>query len=175
MKPEEKAIKRMRDYELDIFIATFYKETQVGRSISSSIRKDRKKINTRNFKNDLRQSINKLRNLVDKGTIKNIDIRNEIKKLSEYTGVSIGQSQKVINVYLKVYCLILNKPIKILKELDCPLDSITMGGKDKIKNVNTIEQYEEYQKEFEENYGIRILKDVDYDEERLREFSQIKD
>ena len=50
-----------------------------------------------------------------------------------------------------------------------------MGGKDKIKNVNTIEQYEEYQKEFEENYGIRILKDVDYDEERLREFSQIKD
>lgn len=170
----EELIKKMRDDELDILVATFYKESQVGRSVSSS-KKDGKDIDSHVFKSKLRKSVEKLRNLADEGALRNADIRAEIKRLSGETGVSIGQSQKVINVYLKFYCLLLKKPIELLSELDCPLDSITMQGRDKMKNVETMEQYESYQKQFEKDYGIRILKDEDYDSNRIKESFKLKD
>ncbi len=113
------------------------------------------------------KSIIKLRKLVDSGKIKNTDICYEIIKLSKKTGTSIGQSQKVINVYLKFYCLILNKPLKIIKELDCPLDSTTMDKKNKMKNVKTIEEYEKLEKKFD-NLGIRLLRDMEYDSNRMK-------
>jgi len=139
MENQEK-IEKMREDVKNILVATFYKETQLGRSISSS-NKDFKKVINKEFKRDLLNSVIKLRNLVDKGTIRNLDIRDEIKSLSEKTGVSIGQSQKVINVYLKFYCLFLDKPLEIIKELDCPLDSTTMERKQKMKNVKSMEEY----------------------------------
>ena len=54
-------------------------------------------------------------------------------------------------------------------ELDCPLDSTTMNGRDKMKDVKTMERYESYQKEFEKTYGIRVLRDEEYDLKRLAE------
>jgi hypothetical protein len=62
----------------------------------------------------------------------------------------------------------------LLKELDCPLDTTTMKGygisHKTMINVNE-EDYEAYQniyyKEFD---GMRILKDRDYDDERIRNF-----
>jgi len=38
------------------------------------------------------------------------------------TGLAVGLCQKVINVYLKYYCILKNKR-KLLEELDCPLGS----------------------------------------------------
>lgn len=78
MKPEER-IQKMRDYELDILVAMFYKETQVGRSISSSNIKEGKKIDTGALKRNLKQPIKKLRGLADEGTLRNIYIHAEIK------------------------------------------------------------------------------------------------
>ncbi|MGA1978788.1 MAG: hypothetical protein ABSG89_13190 [Bacteroidales bacterium] len=166
MSTEEK-IEQMRVISKNILVATFYKETQVGRSISSS-KKDGQKIISMDFKKELLKSVKKLRNSVDQGIIKNIEIRNEIESLSEKTGVSIGQSQKVINVYLKFYCLILNTPSDIIKELDCPLDSTTMEMKQKMKNVKSMKEYIEWQMDFERKFGIRLLRDYEYDLKRMK-------
>jgi hypothetical protein len=163
-------IKKMRDSAKNILVASFYKETQVGRSIGLSKKK------RLNFSRELLKSIIKLRKLVDNEKITNTDIRNEIRKLSERARVSIGQSQKVINVYLKFYCLFLGKPEKILKELDCPLDSTTMGKKQRMKYIRTMSEYIEWQRGFltEENFNIRLLKDREYDENRIKLFKQGK-
>ena len=49
----------MREYELDILVDTFYKESQVGRSLYFS----KKEIDKYAFKNSLRKTIKKLREM----------------------------------------------------------------------------------------------------------------
>ena len=161
-----KEVEKMKENFKDILVASFYKETQVNRSIHSSIR-DGKIIDVNKYKNFLLNSIRRLRKLVDDFSIKNSDIRREIKELAEKTGVSIGQSQKVINVYLKVYCLLKDSSLEIIKELDCPLDSTTMEKKQKMKNVLTMEDYINWQNKFERDFGIRLLRDNEYDSNRM--------
>jgi hypothetical protein len=161
-----KDIEKMRENFKDIIVASFYKETQVNRSIHSS-KRDGKEIDVDKYKRLLLNSIRKLRKLADNFSIKNSDIRKEIEKLSKETGVSIGQSQKVINVYLKFYCLIKDCPLKIIQELDCPLDSTTMDKKQKMKNVLTMKDYINWQNKFEKDFGIRLLRDNEYDLNRM--------
>jgi hypothetical protein len=158
----------MRASAKDILVASFYKETQVGRSIGDSKRK------RLHFSRELLMSIGRLRRLVDNGKITNTDIRNEIRKLSEKARVSVGQSQKVINVYLKFYCLFLDKPEKMLKELDCPLDSTTMGKKQRMRYIRTMDEYIEWQEGFltKDNFNIRLLNDRKYDGNRINLFKQ---
>ena len=148
-------IEKMRENFKDIIVASFYKETQVNRSIHSS-KRDGKEIDVDKYKRLLLESIRRLRKLVDNSKLKNSDIRTEIKKLSEETKVSVGQSQKVINVYLKFYCLLKDCPIEIIKELDCPLDSTTMEKKQKMKNVFNMDEYIDWQNKFEKEFGIRL-------------------
>ena len=159
-------IEKMRENFKDIIVASFYKETQVNRSIHSS-KRDGIVIDVDKYKRLLLYSIRRLRKLVDNFTIKNSDIRDEIKKLSEETGVSIGQSQKVINVYLKFYCLLKDCKVEIIKELDCPLDSTTMEKKQKMKNVLNMNDYINWQNKFEKEFGIRLLRDNEYDLNRI--------
>ncbi len=165
-KEYDENIEKMRENFMDIIVASFYKETQVNRSIHSSIR-DGRSIDVDKYKRLLLYSIRGLRKLVDNLTIKNSDIRKEIKKLSEETGVSIGQSQKVVNVYLKFYCLLKNCKVEIIKELDCPLDSTTMEKKQKMKNVLSMDEYIDWQNKFEKEFGIRLLRDNEYDLNRM--------
>jgi|TARA_Y100000310_G_C20169256_1_gene572839 hypothetical protein len=159
-------IEKMRENFKDIIVASFYKETQVNRSIHSS-KRDGKEIDVDKYKKLLLESIRRLRKLADNCSIKNYNIREEIKELSEKTGVSIGQSQKVINVYLKFYCLLKDCPLEVIKELDCPLDSTTMDKKQKMKNVLTMEDYINWQDKFEKEFGIRLLRDNEYDLNRM--------
>lgn len=166
MENKEK-IAKMREDAKNILVASFYKETQVGRSIGSSNKDGKMFVDTKKFNRELLQAIIKLRTQVDNCSIKNSDIRNEIESLSEKTGVSIGQSQKVINVYLKFYCLLLDKPLEIIRELDCPLDSTTMDKKQKMKNVKTMEEYNAWQLKFEDMFGLRLLRDTEYDLNRM--------
>lgn len=154
----------------------FYKETQLGRSLG---KKDKEFKNA--LKNALFISINKLREKADNGTLKNEEIRKEIKELSEKTGVTIGQSQKVINVYLKYYCILTNKPEEIIRELDCPLDSgiINKFGKGYEKLIRLkdmgFNSYVEFQNRLEkEGNGIRLKPDIEiYDKKRIKEFLDI--
>ena len=152
----------------DILVATLIKETQILRSISSSFPDANEKSRViKKFKTEILNPIRKLRKFIDNETIKNSQIREEIEHLSKKTEVSIGQSQKVINVYLKLYSLILDKPEKVIGELDCPLDSTTMGKKQRMKNIKSMSEYIEWQKEFENNVGIRLYRDHEYDSNRM--------
>ncbi len=130
--------------------------TQVYRR---TIPPNKKKIYTDNLK----EKINYLINKIDNNSIKNKDIRDVIKELAENVSISIGASQKVINVYLKVYCIIGNKPDSIIKELDCPIDSFVIK-ENKLKKISlrqlNLEDYEKMQNNLERKYGIRVLADV---------------
>lgn len=110
--------------------------------------------------------------LVETNRLKNNTIRDEIRSLIDVdNNISFGQTQKVVNVVLKQYCFLLGKN-RLYKELDCPLDRITMNGQHTMRDL-TEEQYLEYQDRFErENNGIRILADQIYDEQRLSNFIQ---
>jgi hypothetical protein len=107
---------------LNFVIPLFFKETQLGRSLEGvkpEIKKQLKKL--------LFDSILELANKADNETLKNEDIRKKIVEISEKAKVSIGQTQKVVNVYLKYYCILTKKPARIIAELDCPLDSLIMS------------------------------------------------
>ncbi len=115
------------------------------------------------FKTELAKLIFRLRKRVDSGSIKNSNIRKAIKKLSSTTHQSIGASQKPINVYLKFYVIISGKR-KILRELDCPIDSyvIKMNHLKKIslKNLD-FKNYKEMQDLIYKKYnGLRIMADI---------------
>lgn len=157
-------------------VPIFYKEDQIGRSLGKKDKKFKSK-----FKNNLYKSINKLADLADSNLLNNKDIRREIKNVAKKSNVSLGQSQKTINTYLKYYCVLTGKTQKIIKELDCPLDSnIIKKYKNidknlreiKLKNLNDFKIYEKWQEHLKENgMGIRIEPDVlVYDKQRLDKF-----
>lgn len=162
----ERDIEYLKKLEKLVLIAAFDKESQLGRSFGIKKR-------PKNFRHLLIKAILRLINKIDNNSIKNSDIRAEIYQLKEKTGCSIGQSQKVINVYLKFYCLWFDKPIEIIKELDCPLDSTTMGKQDSMRGLNDEKEYKDYQESFMKE-GIRILKDIEYDENRIIKYLGIK-
>lgn len=152
-----------------VLVPMFCKESQLDRSLGG---KD-KKVNKA-----LLISIKKLRNKADKGTLKNRDIRKGIAQLSEKTKASAGQSQKVINVYLKYYCVLTNKPQRIIRELDCPLDGKIMSkfGEKGLRKIPLkrmgFETYVAWQNHLEkEGKGFRLKSDIEtYDKERLNSF-----
>lgn len=152
-----------------VMIPMFYNESQIGRSLKKRFPK---------FKKELFYSILELIEKADKGTLTNEDIRKKIKEVSERAKVSIGQSQKVINVTLKYYCILTNKPKEVIKELDCPLDSLIMS-ENKTKNLKrvalkdmTFEDYIKWQNHLEKlGDGIRVKPDIEtYDKKRIKLF-----
>jgi hypothetical protein len=117
---------------------------------------------------------------IDDGSLKNEEIFNSIKKVKDIDkNISFGQAQKVINVAVKQYCFITKQKENILQELDCPLDSITMKGYKDIKNRKMCnvseEDYVNYQKHFKEEFGLKVLKDGKYDDNRIAEFTKIEE
>lgn len=177
----EEKINTMKNLAKKILIPVFDKESQLGRSFYS-LNKDKKF--TANFKRELFnkklvENIEILRKKIDDGTLKNQDIRKSILKLSGKTGAMPGQSQKVINVYLKFYCLFLNKPYEMIKELDCPLDSNVMRRKLKInktmKGIWTMMDYNSIQRLCEkEGSGTRLAADLFYDKQRINNYLKAK-
>jgi F0F1-type ATP synthase gamma subunit len=166
----------MREKELKLFIIEFSRGSQIDRSFGKNISKETKK----KFREALFNGIMLLMGKADDGSLKNADIFNTIKKIKNLDkDISFGQAQKVVNVVMKQYCFITDKENRILKELDCPLDSTTMKGckitNNNMKNVSE-NDYIEYQKRFEKEHdGIRILRDNRYDDLRIDKFTKIED
>ena len=170
----------MRDLELKLLIIEYNRASQLDRSFASIelSQEDKKK-----FRKKLLNSCFSLIKKVDEGILENQVIRDAIEELTKIgpnKRISFGQAQKVINVVLKQYCFITNKGNKQLRELDCPLDKTTMEVDSKIKkehgikhkqlkNVN-IEDYKGYQNIFENEHGMKILRDCKYDRDRICEF-----
>jgi len=150
------------------------------------------------FKKKLLDSILRLTKEADGNTLINNKIREEIRGLA-VNHVSTGQAQKVINVYMKYYC-ILREKTGLLRELDCPIDSgiakviwETLTPEDKkelskllpsalpfgyaysffskLININ-YPLYEFFQKCLEKmGSGIRIKPDIEvYDRRRIQDF-----
>ncbi|MCF0217261.1 MAG: hypothetical protein HUK21_12440 [Fibrobacteraceae bacterium] len=167
----EKRLEEMKNLELRLFIIEFYRASQLDRSFSKENMQ-----NKGEFKEALVETCLLLIKCVDKGTLKNSDIRKKIKQLTSIDkNISYGQAQKVVNVVLKQY-VFLTKKWDFVKELDCPLDSIVMKGcgiKNNTMKSVTEEDYLAYQKKFEADYdGNRVLKDLDYDKNRNENFSR---
>ena len=100
-----------------VLVPMFHKESQLGRSTKSN--DETAKLA---FKKRLFDTILSLVEKVENGTLTNIDVRSGICRLAEEADVTTGQAQKVINVYLKYYCVLRDKQ-SLIKELDCPIDS----------------------------------------------------
>ena len=168
-KDTKQEIENLRRSAKDTLLVMIYKESQIGRSISSYLGKSMTKEKSEKFKNLLIEEARSLRTMVDNKTITNQIIRSSILELSKNSSLPIGHAQKVLNVFLKYYCLMTGSPIKVISELDCPLDSTTMEYKEKIKNIDTMEKYTNWQNRFDE-LGIRLLKDMKYDKNRIGDF-----
>ncbi|MGA3020735.1 MAG: hypothetical protein ABSD68_02185 [Candidatus Micrarchaeales archaeon] len=130
--------------------------------------------NKKLFQKNAKHIIKGLITKVDANTIKNADIRSAIKKLAKESGFNdkVGASQKVINVYLKYYCAIANKNRNIMKELDCPIDSLIRSDNKKVPNVNlknmSYTDYVKSQNVLEGKYGMRVIADIpSYDKRKL--------
>ena len=157
-----------------VLIPMFFKETQLGRSLKGvklEVKKQLKKL--------LFESIMELANKADNETLKNEDIRKKIVEISEKGQVSIGQTQKVVNVYLKYYCILTKKSTGIIAELDCPLDSLIMSRyttknvrKIWLKDMTKINDYLAWQDHLkQEGKGIRLRPDIEvYDVQRIQKF-----
>ena len=122
---EESEYKKYLEIIKKVFIPGFYKETLLSRSITW-LKKEFNEFDERVFKKEVFNAITDLYKKADECKLKNTDIRKEIKKIQKKSKSSIGQSQKIINVYLKYYC-ILREKWNSIEELDCPLDSQIMG------------------------------------------------
>ena len=152
----------------DVFIAIIYKESQVFRPLG------KRGTNVDNgFRTKVFAACKRLREIVDQDSIKTQDIRQEIENMSRVTNTSIGQSQKVINVFLKFYCLITNKTESLIRELDCPLDRnsirklVPQKERKALKDIKSIDDYLFYQRKAEEQFGVRLFADEPYDMQRL--------
>ena len=162
----------MRKMELKLLIIEYNKGSQLDRSFSKTKLSQKNKME---FRKRLVEYCILLMEKIDNETLKNRDIRGKIRELTKIdtNNISFGQAQKVINVALKQYCFIVNKD-NLLKELDCPLDTTTMKGygikHKKMIDVNE-DDYVKYQDFYFEQFdGVRILKDLDYDNMRIDKF-----
>ena len=132
-----------------------------------TISKDKQK----HFISKLQPIILDLINKSDNNVLTNKDIRSAIKKHYVETCISIGASQKVINVYMKFYCIIGNKT-NLIKELDCPIDSRVIKANNlprvALKNLD-FHTYEAMQKVLKQNHGYQLYADVEaYDKFKAR-------
>jgi hypothetical protein len=153
-----------------VLIPMFYKEAQIGRSL---------RVDNQELRKQVFNSCIELANKSDNGTLRNADIRNKIAEISKSANASIGQTQKIINVYLKYYCILTRKPPEIIKELDCPLDSQIMTKyktsyltRTSLREMTDIGWHVAWQKQLESiGNGVRLSPDIKtYDKQRIERF-----
>lgn len=148
--------KEERDKVKLALLTVFCNATQIYRRTIPKNKKDA-------YKKKVKEVIISLIEKIDNNSIQNKNIRQAIQELSDNVGISIGASQKAVNVYLKVYCIVSNKDDKMLRELDCPIDSKVIK-KNKLKKISlkvmNLEDYEEMQRQLQQSYGIKILADI---------------
>lgn len=160
-------LEKMRLLELQLFIIEFNRASQLDRSISKNSNEPKS-----GFRKALVKTCLALIKEMDDKTLSNVKIRKGIKNLSEKYGVSYGQAQKVINVCLKQY-MFLTQKYEFATELDCPLDLTTMKGchisHNKMCSVKE-DDYKNYQNLFEKQFALKVLKDEEYDKQRINNY-----
>jgi len=109
---------------------------------------------------------------VDDGSLTNYKIRKAIIRIMDACGCSCGLAQKALNVALKYYCFVKGTPLRVIKELDCPIDSNVVAeyykkGKydSRYRLLNlSMKNYEFLQNKIQNDEGLRILGELAYNE-----------
>lgn len=142
--------------------------------LRNSFKKHNQKDRTLYKKNAVRV-IERLLAKVDNDTLTNTAIQ---KSISELAGGrwSVGLAQKSINVVLKYYCLARGEKLRMLKELDCPIDSGIIReyykqgyNRPNFRLVNLdAKSYKAIQKLIRKKKDIKILADLSYEKRYIK-------
>jgi hypothetical protein len=147
--------------------------TMILRSIGSTLKNNKNERTLRQYKICLFQKLESLINLIEVNQFDENVLLNTIIELADQFSISIGQSQKAINVILKYhyYSTRLNNN-EIKKKLHCPIDSkiLQILG---IKNLKlcaiNLETYNNLQNRISEFSELRIDFDDNWDRQHLEE------
>ncbi|HQI40320.1 MAG TPA: hypothetical protein PK665_04435 [Ignavibacteriaceae bacterium] len=109
--------------------------------------------------------------LIDTSAFNETELINHITELANYFSISIGQSQKAINVILKYhYHLTRINNNEIKRALHCPIDSKILAVLE-INNLSLnaidIERYLEIQNTISQRIEYRVDFDVHWDTQHL--------
>jgi Ni2+-binding GTPase involved in maturation of urease and hydrogenase len=158
----DNTVRAMREKELKLMIIVNNKACRLDQAFAKTQVPPEKK---RQFREKLLDYSIALMAKIDDNTITTADIRQKIRDLTAIDGrISYGQAQKVLNISLKQYCFITNK-IDLIQELDCPYDLYS----EEMDHVNEA-AYVHYQTQLEQEKGIKILKDLEHDDNRISNF-----
>ncbi len=111
-------------FNASMILRSVSKSKSLGKKLSENY-KNRK---IRIFRKETFSEFKKLIKKIDKNNLEQKHIHDSIKCISKNSHTSFGQAQKGLNVLLKYYCHLIyhNKRKRIVKELDCPLDSFIL-------------------------------------------------
>ena len=147
--------------------------TMILRSIGKTFSEDNSNRTLKEFKIHLFKEVSKLTRKMDTNVITERILLNSITRLSNEFNISIGQSQKAINVILKFHFHLSNKYNKRIKKiLHCPIDSKILAELNEKKlrlNKIDITTYLYLQKKISNLEEYRIDYDIHWDKQHLSE------
>ncbi len=129
--------------------------TMILRSIGTTLKdrgyknKEKRHMREKEYKKVLFGTLNNLTNKINQNKLTENEIIKRIAAIAKQFKISIGQSQKAINVILKCHYYLFAKNQKMKKILHCPVDSIILGklGEKGIKLTDIkIKEYKKIQK-----------------------------
>jgi len=147
--------------------------TMILRSIGRTLQLNNAVLTVHDFKIQLFGKIENLTNLIEANEFTENELINCITDLANYFSISIGQSQKAINVILKYHYHLTginNNELKL--SLHCPIDSKILSVLE-INNLNLtaidIERYLELQNMIAQRTEYRIDFDYNWDRQHLED------
>ena len=147
--------------------------TMILRSIGSTFKVNKSKITLKEFKVSVFKEIDRLTTRMDAGTLTEKVLLSSIVRLAKKCRISIGQSQKAINVILKFHFHLSDKyDNTVKKSLHCPIDSKTLlqlNEKSVRLNKIDIKTYLKLQAKISDLVTYRIDYDIHWDKQHLSE------
>jgi hypothetical protein len=145
--------------------------TMILRSIGTTFKHNNDGKTLKEYKICLFKILCEIFNLIESNEFNENVLRNSIIELANQFSISIGQSQKPINVILKFHYYLNNiNNNDIKKQLDCPIDKIILkelGFTNLSLNAIDLEQYNKLQKIINERVQFRIDFDDIWDRQHL--------
>jgi hypothetical protein len=162
-------MKNLTIHKISVFL-TILNATQIARSLGQLKSFKNNKEYFKKYKVYLFNEIDELIGKMKRKTLTYDNIYDSIYRCSEKFKISIGQSQKAINVFLKFYFYFYEtKKEKIKKCLHCPLDSRILSElkkRKKIKDVKKLNKIDKnYYNDIQNKIGEICIYKIDFDTE----------
>lgn len=145
--------------------------TMILRSIGRTLKRNHRGT-TADYKRSLFRKLERLTACMDNKSLTEAQIVRAIRSLAAEFDISIGQSQKAINVILKYHFYLSAKQNKKMRKvLHCPVDRITLRGlKWKKISLNNLEikEYRNIQRKIADICKNRIDFDDGWDEQLMK-------